>query len=275
MKTLYIGWDVGGWNCDNNRKSRDGLCALAGALTELSVVGTPWRGAIRRQLLDADSPAFLLSLLGVEERFDQYVLAIDTPLGWPNAVQRLLQLNLVQPNDQILPDVPDDHGRNPFLFRHTERVLNGLGIAALSSVRDQIGSQATKGQAFLKKFGFVRNHPRPGTWNSPSWRCLEAYPAPCYYSTLEGNWAEPLRRTPVFLTATHAGAWGNVTSDLSDALMCAVVAAVFDQDPALLRQPAPDDVTCVNSEGWIWIPAAIDVEALKRDRRGGEEEAAT
>jgi hypothetical protein len=39
--TFYMGWDVGGWNCDKNGKSRDALVILD---AELKLIGKPWRG---------------------------------------------------------------------------------------------------------------------------------------------------------------------------------------------------------------------------------------
>ena len=38
-KQFFIGWDVGGWNCDRNRSSRDAIVILD---TERRIVGTPW-----------------------------------------------------------------------------------------------------------------------------------------------------------------------------------------------------------------------------------------
>ena len=41
---LYIGWDVGGWNCERNPTSRDAIVILD---ANLEIVGTPWRGNLR------------------------------------------------------------------------------------------------------------------------------------------------------------------------------------------------------------------------------------
>ena len=38
---IYIGWDVGGWNCDKNKSSRDALVVLDANRT---LLGQPWRG---------------------------------------------------------------------------------------------------------------------------------------------------------------------------------------------------------------------------------------
>jgi hypothetical protein len=41
---FFIGWDVGGWNCDKNGKSRDAVVILD---AKLKLVGRPWRGNLR------------------------------------------------------------------------------------------------------------------------------------------------------------------------------------------------------------------------------------
>jgi hypothetical protein len=46
-ESFYIGWDVGGWNCDHNQKSRDAIVILS---HDLSIVGRPWRGNLRALL---------------------------------------------------------------------------------------------------------------------------------------------------------------------------------------------------------------------------------
>jgi hypothetical protein len=58
---ISIGWDVGGWNCDKNRDSRDALVVLDARPQRL---GRPWRGTLRRSINDASSAAeFVASLL--------------------------------------------------------------------------------------------------------------------------------------------------------------------------------------------------------------------
>ena len=42
--THFLGWDVGGWNCDKNGKSRDAIVILN---QNLEIVGKPWRGNLR------------------------------------------------------------------------------------------------------------------------------------------------------------------------------------------------------------------------------------
>ena len=45
----YIGWDVGAWNCDKNRKSRDAIVVLDGEKTVKGI----WRGNLRKTINDS------------------------------------------------------------------------------------------------------------------------------------------------------------------------------------------------------------------------------
>lgn len=47
---IFIGWDVGGWNCDRNTCSRDALVVLD---SERNMIGQPWRDNVRRLINEA------------------------------------------------------------------------------------------------------------------------------------------------------------------------------------------------------------------------------
>ncbi|WP_235818955.1 hypothetical protein [Vreelandella massiliensis] len=59
-RAVYLGWDVGGWNCDHNPASRDALVLLDASL---NMLGTPWRGNLRETLNAAASPRDLVTRL--------------------------------------------------------------------------------------------------------------------------------------------------------------------------------------------------------------------
>ena len=60
---LFIGWDVGGWNCDKNPTGRDALVVLDDAGAR---IGQPWRGNLRQTLNAATAAAdFLTALLSL------------------------------------------------------------------------------------------------------------------------------------------------------------------------------------------------------------------
>lgn len=229
---FYIGWDVGGWNCDQNPNSRDALCILD---VKRDIVGQPWRGNLRESINQATDTADwlgrLFALCGAQAPALPYqvTLAIDTPLGFPLSLIDLLTRG--QPVGMI-----GNSGSNPYLFRRTERLLFDQGIQPLSPIKDMIGSQATKGMHALARFAPHRL--RCGVWSDGAGlTVIEAYPAPCKHS------AKLQALTGHYSPLDHA--------DKTDALTCALVAWLFDQDPEQLAAPNGD---VPEVEGWIWLP---------------------
>ena len=109
--TVFIGWDVGAWNCDKGA-SRDALCALSGNRRDrLRVIGTPWRGNLRADLCEAGLSA-LPSRLGLGDQ--PIVVAIDAPLGWPAPFADLAR------GQGRLDGEPARADDNPYLFRRTD-----------------------------------------------------------------------------------------------------------------------------------------------------------
>lgn len=231
----FIGWDVGGWNCDRNSKSRDAILILD---SDLTIVGKPWRGNLRATINEsATTRDWVCSLFEcceapVPEPRTPVTLAIDTPLGFSEAFSGLVtNLRCVEPIG--------NSDTNPYLFRQTERYLFEHGLRPLSAVKDMIGSQATKGMHVLAKF--APKVARCGVWtDGAALTAIEAYPSACKESaTIQG-----LRRRHAPLC--H--------QDEEDALICALVARLFAEDPGTLHSPG-DTVSA--SEGWIWVPADV------------------
>ncbi len=238
----YIGWDVGGWNCDGNRRSRDALCALTGDTWDtLTLVGVPWRGNLRGALVANGVLTAILNKVQIElNKGDSVTWAIDTPLGWPNAFRDLICGNGNTVN------VPEEASENPYLFRQTELCLFQQGFRPLSPVRDMIGSQSTKGIHFLRRCGFNREN--TGIWRTSGHTAIETYPTPA--------------RESAHLKITFAGLQGllqqqpaaagiNALVDVQDSLWCALVAAMFALDRNGLRPPGQN---IPPEEGWIWVP---------------------
>lgn len=233
---FFVGWDVGGWNCDRNRSSRDALVVLDGALR---MAGRSWRGNLRAAINDSGtSRAFLhclLGLCGVESHADEAaaVLAIDTPLGFSEAFVRLVsRAGVAGPVGQSVT--------NPYLFRRTERFLFERGLAPLSPVKDMIGSQATKGMHVLGKFAPLME--RCGVWRSeerPLLTVIEAYPSGCKGSRLIDALRARVRGSP------------GDTDDERDARTCALIAYLYAHQPHSLASP---DGSVPEREGWIWLP---------------------
>lgn len=236
--TFFIGWDVGGWNCDRNRLSRDAIVVLN---ADLSIVGTPWRGNLREAINQSDTTAaFIRSLFALcgaplLREAPSVTLAIDAPLGFSVAFTRLIQ-GLGGVDESV-----GSNATNPYLHRQSELRLFKLGHRPLSPVKDMIGSQATKAMHVVAKFApKVREC---GVWcKGKSLTVIEAYPAPCKKSESLGE-LRPRVNGPTF---DH--------DDLHDALTCALVAYLFARERSAL---APPDKDIPTSEGWIWVPRDV------------------
>ena len=228
----FIGWDVGGWNCDKNSKSRDAIVILDGSLR---LVGNPWRGNLRESINEAESASewgerlFGLCDGGIFEKDAEVILAIDTPLGFP---QEFLSLA----NGLKGVSVVNDSATNRYLYRRTERYLFELGLKPLSPIKDMIGSHATKGMHVLGKF--APKLASCGVWNNQKgFVAIESYPTACRNAPLVRKLREGFGPT------NH--------SDAEDALVCALMAYLFATNPDTLEQPDGD---VPQEEGWIWIP---------------------
>lgn len=228
---FFIGWDVGGWNCDKNRKSRDALVILD---VGQKVVGKPWRDNLRSAINEATDSTDWINRLFVLCEADapsdsRITLAIDAPLGFSEAFVRLVAR-------QGHADEVDRSDSNPYLFRQTEQFLFQRGLKPLSAVKDMIGSQATKGMHAIARF--APQVVRCGVWSDGQrLTVIEAYPSACKHSAT----VKALQKR--FGMLAH--------DDLYDALTCALLAHLFDKRPAKLIPPGSDVRV---SEGWIWVP---------------------
>lgn len=237
---LFIGWDVGGWNCDKNQNSRDALVVLDHAGQSL---GQPWRGNLRETINSATTPAdFLAALLALckLDKPDQSwraTLAIDAPLGFPEAFARMIADGT--PVDQI-----GRSAANPYLFRHTERRLVAEGVTPLSAIKDMIGSQATKAMHVVARFAPQRLS--TGVWTDGAHlTVIETYPSLCRVRLGRQIHTEPMPKT-------------GREADIHDADVCARIARHFHLNRERLEHPTDDTPP---SEGWIWAPRRVFVEA--------------
>ena len=172
---FFLGWDVGGWNCDKNPKSRDAIVILNAAR---NLAGRPWRGNLRAVINEAtttrDWLRALFALCAAEWPGATVgaVLAIDAPLSFSEAFTRLA-------NRQAFEEPIGSSASNPYVFRETERILFERGIAPLSSAKDMIGSQTTKAMHVLAKF--APRIARSGVWTDEeaTLTAIEAYPSAC------------------------------------------------------------------------------------------------
>jgi len=244
MGELFIGWDVGAWNCDRNRESRDALCALDLSDSGPVLVGTPWRGNLRDLLVahaGHDLVAALLRRLDVGADESRHVrFAIDTPLAWPRRM-----LELVTAGTCI--DVPIQADNNPYLFRVQEVSLFGHEQRPLSVVRDMIGSQSTKGIHFLHRAQLAPM--TVGVWGHASTTVIETYPAAAVADFEVSQLSASLLADLLGEEKTaRNGAW---RSDVRDAIICALIAMLHRYRPERLVGPGTE---AEPAEGWIWLP---------------------
>ena len=255
MTNYFIGWDVGGWNCDKNSRSRDAIVILDGSR---QIVGTSWRGNLRVTINDATNTGdWLQRLFGLceaETPSSAYfaTIGIDTPLGFSRAFLDLI--GTLKPAVSI-----GGSETNPYLFRETERFLFRQGIKPLSPIKDMIGSQATKGMHVLAKFTPMMA--QCGVWtDGVTLTAIEAYPSACRQSLL---FQKLLRRYIIGERDDPPGLlWIELLDhqDKLDALTCALVAHTFEFQADALAHPS-DFIPM--TEGWIWAPK----DALQPDTR--------
>jgi len=239
--TVFVGWDVGGWNCDKNPSSRDALVLLDDRRRPL---GTPWRGNLRAVFNDATTTVELvdavLDLCQVETAIGErprLLFAIDTPLGFSTPF-----VDLVVHGRAV--DTLGASSSNPYLHRKTEHFLFQRGLSPLSPLKDMIGSQATKGLHFLARY--APQAARCGVWSDglQSLTAIEAYPSACKRSAyIETLRAEIAQVSAIEATPRH--------QDIDDALTCALIGWAFQHAPDRLAQP---DASIDPREGWIFVP---------------------
>jgi hypothetical protein len=245
VEDLFLGWDVGAWNCDRNRDSRDALCALEVGASGPLVVGQPWRGNLRDLLVAHEGSALIAALL---RRLDvdetrHVTIAIDTPLRWPRRMIELVTTGAVV-------EVPPEADTNPYLFRAQDLALFTKGHRPLSTVRDMIGSQSTKGIHFLQRARLLPV--TAGVWGRESTVAIETYPAAAVRDVEVARLTSQLLADQIGREKKQrSDAW---QSDVRDAISCALVALLHRSQPERLEAPADGaDAT----EGWIWLPAAV------------------
>lgn len=231
----FVGWDVGGWNCDKNPNSRDAIAVLQETSGSLVVKGSVFRGNIRDSINKHSSLHEIVNgaCKTAIQANDEIVVAIDTPLGFPKAFQDLVH--------SLIPvkEVPSNYSHNPYLYRQTERWLFENGYAPLSAIKDMIGSQSTKGLHLLAKLGL--KSVECGVWNVGTVTAIEAYPSPSKGSQFLSNVYANLGKT-------------FVTDDRVDAVFCALIAWLFATNRSMLSEP----VDCPpDGEGWIWVPRDV------------------
>ncbi|WP_342305563.1 hypothetical protein [Methanolobus sp. ZRKC5] len=211
-------------------------------------MGKPWRGNLRPFINEAKNATefirklFSLCAANLPANGEHITLSIDAPLGFSVEFVELV-------NGLKFVESLERSATNPYLYRQTERCLYCQTkcypienrLSPLSSVKDMIGSQATKGMHVLAKF--APEVERCGVWNDGGLlTAIEAYPAACKDSESIHALRQQIANQPTD------------NQDKMDALTCALIAYIFTNNPENLISPE-DSVPL--SEGWIWVPKDI------------------
>ncbi|WP_445716266.1 hypothetical protein [Flavobacterium sp.] len=224
LNKYYIGWDVGAWNCDKNKSSRDAVVILD---SNGKLIGHK-RGNIRDCINNAQSTNEILQDLfhwcGLSYTNEVVVLAIDTPLGFSQGF-----INLI--TNYTTSEPIGDFSKNLYLFRKTEQFLFQKGEKPLSAVNHMIGAQATKGIHFLAKF--APKIESLGIWKSNDGKLtvIETYPS--------AN-----RQIEILDELNYEN------QDIKDAYICAAIAKRFKENKTNFYAPLVD---IHEKEGWIWV----------------------
>jgi hypothetical protein len=152
---------------------------------------------------------------------------------------------------------------NPLLYRKTEQVLK----AGFSVVAQSIGSQSTKGIAFLKALGAAQQ--KWGVWTKDHITLIETYPKACLLSdgfvawiaTLDLRQDVHVRKKPIKkkkgqeVSTEEAKGELIIQDDTFDAAVCACLARAFADKSIPLVHPPVTGSKEEKQEGWIFYPS--------------------
>jgi len=188
-----------------------------------------------------------------------YILAIDSPLGWPIAMGQALNVHSAS---ESLPIEAN------FLFRReTDRfVKREIGKQSLDVGADRIARTAHAAIALLENIRRLTNNAVPLAWNGEElgdMTCMEVYPAATLeaigissrgykgnkesHRQMRAKLLDDLSATLNLPESTATLAIAN--DDALDAAICCVAAADFLRGLAF----EPPDVDIARKEGWIWV----------------------
>jgi len=219
-ETVYIGWDVGGWE-----GKHDGLAVLhwCGA-SGLQVLGSPVRMSLQEALVGKTlCVGRLLAACGSNVSWERAVIGIDAPLGWP----REFVQHVVRPpagEQAYLPSGPGEIN-NHLAYRLCDRVVHEwCGKKPMSASFDRLGNNATKAIAGVQLLG-----ENDGALLSPQQGMIsrvvatEAYPA--LWKDGAKKEGQPIEVAAGALSGCELPEPG---SDECDAVLAALSAACYD-----------------------------------------------
>ncbi len=249
-ESIAVGWDVGGW-----RGSRQGVAVLAYDGLHRAWVGAPVAFTIEALTRAGGGLLDLIRIAWAQAPDDlldrsRVVLAIDAPLGYPLAYQRLVSEREVGTFD-LGPEI-----ENRFAYRDTERhIFATFGRKPLSAPFDRLGNGATVAQAYALRWAAAHGIPIvPFSTDTGGHAILEVYPALV---------KEPRIGLCVPSMAPLLPPDAIPSTDTYDAAICAIHALAFARNGADTDLPAlcgPADTMTQHvceAEGWIYhLPPA-------------------
>ena len=180
------------------------------------------------------------------QHYDDALIALDAPLGWPRALGPQLSTHRA--------GCPIQGEANQLFRRVTDvAIKQRLGKQPLEVGANLIARTAVAALTLLDRIRKSTGRPIPLAWTSEEkerWRAIEVYPAatrighgsPDVGGSLDGL-GESLDCSEVLSVMTKS-------KDAVDAAVCALAAADF----LLGRAIAPLDQETALVEGWIWAP---------------------
>ncbi len=265
---LAIGWDVGGWMGKNHGVA---ACFWDKQSDSLVWIGTPKKLSIPRgsyisidhilsELTEKSENVYANELFQNGE--SSVIIGADAPLGVPVAFHNLIDVNanqtetreLMEKQQLQLINRPAKEIENPFAYRYTDRfIYSKFNKKPLSAVFDRLGNNCTAAIGHALKwqhdYGFQINpiHTRGNACKIGSRQIIEVYPA-LVSEQLQSFLNE-------FLPKHYKFADWDRQHDF-DAAICAIMAACHGAGnfskklPELV--PPPEDISEVDTEGWIY-----------------------
>jgi predicted RNase H-like nuclease len=192
---------------------------------------------------------------------DAALLALDAPLGWPEALGRTLMDHHAGDPIEVAP--------NTLFRRHTDRfVKEHVGCQPLDVGADRIARTAHAALRLLNDVGEIIGQPVTMGWAPPersNVHAIEVYPAATLkmaglpYRGYKGRGNEAQRGTILgglaqWMTMPDEQALMMQYDDVLDAAVCVLAGADFlrcDTHP-------PDKPDLARREGWIWVRRTKD-----------------
>ncbi len=250
-KVYFIGCDMGGWHT----KKTDALawCAMAdGQWCDSTHVEN---GQLFLPEADRNPLAGLIERILGEE--SHAVISIDAALGWPKSFRDWVAAS---PLDAPIPsfDVSQGELSNPLLYRAAERFIKAqTSQKAASAVKDQLGSNFTKGQAlaaWLRREWQAYCPPFDELVTEASITVIEVYPSASMKCAAFSELRWP--------GGSRMGELGK--SDIADAQRAAMVSACYARTLGMIQAALPEvylpeeageaEQDMIKAEGWIFSP---------------------